>query len=45
MVLAFEPKFVFPGQGVVGMEDDYVVTPSGVERLTLTDQILIKLKP
>jgi Xaa-Pro dipeptidase len=45
MVLAFEPKFVFPGQGVVGMEDDYVVTPSGVKRLTLTDQILIKLKP
>jgi Xaa-Pro aminopeptidase len=44
MVLAFEPKFVFPGKGVVGMEDDYVVTPSGVERLTLTDQLLIELK-
>lgn len=45
MVLAFEPKFVFPGKGVVGMEDDYVVTSSGVERLTLTEQVLIKLKP
>jgi len=45
MVMAFEPKFVFPGKGVVGMEDDYVVTSSGVERLTLTEQVLIKLKP
>jgi Xaa-Pro aminopeptidase len=45
MVMAFEPKFVFPGKGVVGMEDDYVVTPSGVERLTLTEQILIKVNP
>jgi Xaa-Pro dipeptidase len=43
MVIAFEPKFVFPGKGVVGMEDDYVVTSSGVERLTLTEQVLIKL--
>jgi len=45
MVLAFEPKFIFPGKGVVGIEDDYVVTSSGVERLTLTEQVLIRLKP
>jgi len=45
MVLAFEPKFVFPGKGVVGMEDDYLVTSSGVERITLTEQVLIQLKP
>jgi Xaa-Pro dipeptidase len=43
MVIAFEPKFVFPGKGVVGMEDDYVVTSSGVERITLTEQVLMKL--
>jgi len=43
MVIAFEPKFVFPGRGVVGMEDDYLVTPSGIERLTLTEQELIRL--
>jgi Xaa-Pro dipeptidase len=43
MVIAFEPKFVFPGKGVVGMEDDYVVTSSGVERITLTEQELIRL--
>jgi len=44
MVIALEPKFVFPGMGVVGLEDDYLVTPSGVERLTLTDQVLMKLE-
>jgi Xaa-Pro dipeptidase len=43
MVIALEPKFIFPHQGVVGLEDDYLVTASGVERLTLTDQTLIKL--
>jgi len=43
MVLAFEPKFVFPGKWVVGMEDDYVVTSSGVERITLMEQELIRL--
>ena len=43
MVIAFEPKFVFPGKGVVGMEDDYLVTQSGMERITLTEQELIRL--
>jgi len=43
MVIAFEPKFVFPGKGVVGMEDDYLVTSSGIERLTVTEQALIRL--
>jgi Xaa-Pro aminopeptidase len=45
MVIAYEPKFVFPAKGVVGMEDDYLVTPTGVQRLTLTEQELIQLKP
>ncbi len=43
MVIALEPKFVFPDKGVVGIEDDYLVTDTGVERLTLTDQTLIRL--
>jgi Xaa-Pro dipeptidase len=34
MVFAFEPKFIFPEMGVVALEDDYVVTEDGVERLT-----------
>jgi Xaa-Pro aminopeptidase len=40
MVMAIEPKFVFPGKGVVGLEDDYVITGSGVERVTITDQVV-----
>jgi Xaa-Pro dipeptidase len=43
MVMAIEPKFVFPGKGVVGMEDDYLVTHSGLERLTITPQTLIRI--
>ena len=43
MVFALEPKFIFPGQGVVGIEDDYLVTASGLERLTLTDQEVMKI--
>jgi Xaa-Pro aminopeptidase len=43
MVIALEPKFVFPDKGVVGLEDDYLVTATGVERLTLTDQTIIRL--
>jgi Xaa-Pro aminopeptidase len=43
MVIALEPMFVFPGKGIVGLEDDYVVTATGVERLTLTEQTVIKL--
>ncbi|MDA8097012.1 MAG: Xaa-Pro peptidase family protein [Clostridia bacterium] len=34
MVLALEPKFVFPGQGMVGIENTVAVTAQGVQRLT-----------
>ncbi len=37
MVFAFEPKLVFPDKGVIGVEDDYLVTGTGVERLTTYD--------
>ena len=43
MVLALEPKFVFPHRGVVGLEDDYRVTSNGLKRLTRTDQALIQI--
>jgi Xaa-Pro dipeptidase len=43
MVIVLEPMFVFPGKGIVGLEDDYLVTETGVERLTLTDQTVIRL--
>ena len=41
MVFALEPKLVFPDVGAVGVEDDYVVTKAGMERLTTyNDQVL-----
>lgn len=43
MVIALEPMFVFPERGIVGLEDDYLITPGGVERLTLTAQTLLKI--
>jgi Xaa-Pro aminopeptidase len=33
MVVAVEPKLVFPGRGVVGIENTHVVTPGGLEQL------------
>ena len=43
MVMALEPKFVFPGKGVIGLEDDYVMTAARLERITLTEQVLISI--
>ncbi len=43
MVLALEPKMVFPESGAVGLENDYLVTDTGVERLSITDDTLIRL--
>jgi len=36
MVFAFEPKFIFPGEGAIGIEADFVVRKDGLERLTAT---------
>jgi Xaa-Pro dipeptidase len=33
MVMALEPKFIFPGQGVVGIENTWVVTQLGMIKL------------
>jgi Xaa-Pro aminopeptidase len=41
MVFAFEPKFIFPEIGAVALEDDYVVTGDGVEKLTCADDEII----
>ena len=39
--VAIEPKFVFPGKGVVGIENTFAVTDKGCERLTdLPDHIV-----
>jgi Xaa-Pro aminopeptidase len=44
MVIALEPKLIFPGKGVVGIEDTHRVTPSGLERLTSFDQSIQIIK-
>ncbi len=43
MVLAVEPKFTFPGRGVVGIENTYVVTETGCRSLTVTPETLFEL--
>jgi Xaa-Pro dipeptidase len=40
MVFALEPKLIFPDWGVVGVEDTFLVTDAGVERLTLSPHSL-----
>jgi Xaa-Pro aminopeptidase len=40
MVFALEPKFVLPGLGAIGIENTWVVTGHGVERLTLAPEEL-----
>ncbi|MDD4238418.1 MAG: Xaa-Pro peptidase family protein [Desulfotomaculaceae bacterium] len=37
MIIALEPKFIFPGEGTVGIEDTFMVTESGVEQFTRLD--------
>jgi Xaa-Pro aminopeptidase len=32
MTIALEPKLIFPGQGVVGVENTHMVTPDGLEQ-------------
>ena len=43
MVIAFEPKFVLPGVGAVGIENTYLVTATGVECLTPAPEEIIDL--
>ena len=43
MVLAVEPKLVFPGLGGVGVENSYVVRAGGAERLTSPDDEPVRI--
>ncbi|WP_051237119.1 M24 family metallopeptidase [Paenibacillus pinihumi] len=43
MVLAIEPKFTFPGRGVVGIENTYAVTEGEPLALTRSKEELIRL--
>lgn len=42
MVIAIEPKFTYPGVGVVGIENSYLITDTGFEKLTCSREGLIK---
>jgi Xaa-Pro aminopeptidase len=43
MVLAIEPKFTYPGRGVVGIENTYVITADSFEKLTTSREGLWRL--
>lgn len=44
MVIAFEPKFVLPKIGAVGVENTYLITEDGVENLSPLSEEIIDLK-
>ncbi len=44
VVLAIEPKMVFPGVGAVGIEDQFAVTSDGAERITRPAQRVFAVK-
>lgn len=43
MVFALEPKFVIPGVGAVGIENSFLVTENGLEKLTNFEEEIIEL--
>ncbi len=43
MVIALEPKVIFPGKGVVGIENTHLVTKNGLEQLTIFEEGIVKL--
>lgn len=43
MVFALEPKIVLPGIGPVGIENTWVVTSDGIEKLTICNEDIIEL--
>lgn len=43
MTFAFEPKAVYPGQGVVGVENTYRVASDRLKRLTYSEEQIVEL--
>ncbi len=43
MVIALEPKCIFPGKGVVGIENTHVVTENGLEQLGEFEEDIVEL--
>ena len=43
MIIALEPKLIFPGKGVVGIENTHLVTQDGLEQLTHAEQQIVSV--
>jgi Xaa-Pro dipeptidase len=43
MVFALEPKIFHPDRGITGIEDTFLVTDDGLERLTVTEREIIRV--
>lgn len=43
ITFALEPKFVIPEVGAVGIENTYLVTEGGIEKLTILEEAIIEL--
>jgi len=41
MVIALEPKLIYPDLGVVGIENTHLVTEDGLEPLTISEEDII----
>ncbi|MDR2384842.1 MAG: Xaa-Pro peptidase family protein [Tannerella sp.] len=44
MIIAIEPKFVIPQTGAVGIENSFLVTKNGLEKLTILNEDIIRLE-
>lgn len=43
MCIALEPKLIFPGRGVVGIENTHIVTPGGLVPLTTFEEGIVTI--
>ncbi len=43
IVFALEPKFVIPEVGAVGVENTYLITGDGIEKLTILEENIVEL--
>jgi Xaa-Pro dipeptidase len=41
MIIALEPKLIYPGLGVVGIENTHLVTDNGLEPLTISEEDIV----
>ncbi|MCC8145145.1 MAG: Xaa-Pro peptidase family protein [Bacteroidales bacterium] len=44
MTIAFEPKFVLPDIGAVGIENTFLITENGIEKITVFEENIMKLE-